>query len=89
MRLIGREPRFLARVFEILQDLQKSEGKTIHMVEQTEKKGLAVTDISYVLVSGQVAIAGIGDALPEDPQVGRLFIGGLRADTAARRVDQR
>ena len=37
-------------VFEILNDLQKVEGKTIVMVEQNAKKGLAI-DIGYVLVS--------------------------------------
>jgi branched-chain amino acid transport system ATP-binding protein len=73
---IGLEPRFIDMVFEILEDLQKTEGKTIIMVEQNAKKGLEFADIGYVLVSGQVAMAGPGDALLADPQVGRLFLGG-------------
>ncbi|MHA1599189.1 MAG: ABC transporter ATP-binding protein [Alphaproteobacteria bacterium] len=73
---IGLEPRFIDMVFEILEDLQKSEGKTIIMVEQNAKKGLEFADIGYVLVSGQIAMAGPGDELLEDPQVGRLFLGG-------------
>ena len=73
---IGLEPRFIDQVFEILEDLQKSEGKTIIMVEQNAKKGLEFADLGYVLVSGELAKAGRGDDLLEDPDVGRLFLGG-------------
>ncbi|MBF0280416.1 MAG: ABC transporter ATP-binding protein [SAR324 cluster bacterium] len=73
---IGLEPRFIDMVFEILKDLQKTEGKTIIMVEQNAKKGLEFADIGYVLVSGQVARVGLGDDLLKDPDVGRLFLGG-------------
>ncbi|MCT8974075.1 ABC transporter ATP-binding protein [Microbaculum marinisediminis] len=73
---IGLEPRFIDMVFEILDDLQRSEGKTIVMVEQNAKKGLEFADIGYVLVSGQLAKAARGDDLLTDPDVGRLFLGG-------------
>lgn len=73
---IGLEPRFIDMVFEILDDLQNNEGKTIIMVEQNAKKGLEFADIGYVLVSGEIAIAGPGKELLENPAVGRLFLGG-------------
>ena len=73
---IGLEPRYIDMVFEILTDLQKNEKKTIIMVEQNAKKGLEFADIGYVLVSGQTAIAGKGDDLLKNPDVGRLFLGG-------------
>ncbi len=73
---IGLEPRFIDMVFEILDDLQKKEGKTIIMVEQNAKKGLEFADIGYVLVSGELALAGTGDELLANPEVGRLFLGG-------------
>ena len=73
---IGLEPRFIEMVFEILDDLQHNEGKTIVMVEQNAKKGLEFADLGYVLVSGQLAMADTGDALLENPEVGRLFLGG-------------
>ena len=73
---IGLEPRFIDMVFEILDDLQRKDGKTIVMVEQNAKKGLAFADLGYVLVSGQTAIAGKGDDLLNNPDVGRLFLGG-------------
>lgn len=73
---IGLEPRFIGMVFEILDDLQHKEGKTIIMVEQNAKKGLEFADIGYVLVSGQLAMADSGDELLQNPEVGRLFLGG-------------
>ena len=73
---IGLEPRFIDMVFEILDDLQRNEGKTILMVEQNAKKGLEFCDIGYVLVSGNLAMADTGDKLLENPDVGRLFLGG-------------
>ena len=73
---IGLEPRFIDMVFEILGALQDEEGKTIVMVEQNAKRGLEFADIGYVLVSGQLARAGKGGDLLDDPEVGRLFLGG-------------
>jgi branched-chain amino acid transport system ATP-binding protein len=73
---IGLEPRFIDMVFEILGDLQKKDGKTIIMVEQNAKKGLEFADLGYVLVSGELALAGPGDELLKNPEVGRLFLGG-------------
>ena len=73
---IGLEPRYIEMVFEILEDLQKHEKKTIIMVEQNAKKGLEFADIGYVLVSGQTAIVGTGNDLLKNPDVGRLFLGG-------------
>ncbi len=73
---IGLEPRFIDMVFDILTDLQVRDGKTIVMVEQNARKGLEFADLGYVLVAGEVAIADRGDALLENPDVGRLFLGG-------------
>jgi branched-chain amino acid transport system ATP-binding protein len=73
---IGLEPRFIDMVFEILADLQHREGKTIVIVEQNAKKGLEFADIGYVLVSGKLALAGKANDLLQDPDVGRLFLGG-------------
>lgn len=73
---IGLEPRFIDMVFDILAELQHREGKTVIIVEQNAKKGLEFADIGYVLVSGKLALAGKAKDLLEDPDVGRLFLGG-------------
>lgn len=73
---IGLEPRMIDMVFEILADLCDVHGKTIVMVEQNARRGLEFADIGYVMVAGRVALAAPGSDLLNDPQVGRLFLGG-------------
>ncbi len=73
---IGLEPRYIDMVFEILGDLQQGQRKTILMVEQNAKRGLEFADSGYVMVSGEIAMAGTGNASLENPEVGRLFLGG-------------
>ena len=73
---IGLEPRMIDMVFEILGELQREQRKTIIMVEQNARRGLDFSDIGYVLVAGRVALAGEGAQLLENPDVGRLFLGG-------------
>ena len=72
IREIGLEPHFIDLVFDILDDRRDSEGRTIVMVEQNAKKGLDFADIGYVLVSGQLALAGTGTDLLDDPRHGQF-----------------
>ena len=63
-------------VFDILLDLKEKDRKTIVMVEQNAKRGLDFADIGYVLVSGEVVMAGTGRSLAANPRIGELFLGG-------------
>lgn len=72
---IGLEPKFIDLVFTLLNDLQNDEKKTIILVEQNAKKGLQFADIAYVLVAGQLVLAGDANDLLDNPKVGRLFLG--------------
>ena len=72
---IGLEPRFIEMVFGILADLKETDEKTILLVEQNAKKGLEFADVGYVLVAGQLAMAGPGDDLLNDDEVAKLFLG--------------
>jgi branched-chain amino acid transport system ATP-binding protein len=73
---IGLEPLYIEQIFDMLRDLKRRQGLTIVMVEQNAKKGLDGADIGCVVVAGEIAMAGTGDELREDPTVGRLFLGG-------------
>ena len=76
MNLGRRFTLLIEMVFEILDDLKNTEGKTIIMVAQNAKKGLEFADFGYVLVSGEIANAGTGDDLLNNSEVGKLFLGG-------------
>ena len=56
---IGLEPKYKYGFWNFRRS-SKAEKKTIILVEQNAKKGLEFSDIGYVLVSGQTAIAGKG-----------------------------
>lgn len=51
-------------------------GTAILMVEQNAREGLAISDTGYVLDQGRVAFADEADALLDDPEVSRLYLGG-------------
>ena len=73
---IGLEPRAIDAVFELLDRLQRGQGKTIVIVEQNVKKGLEFADLGYVLVSGRVALADLASRVLQDQRIGRFFLGG-------------
>jgi branched-chain amino acid transport system ATP-binding protein len=73
---IGLEPRAIDMVFEMLRVLRDERGKTLILVEQNARKGLDFADIGYVMVAGRLAKAGRGRDLLDDPEMGRLFLGG-------------
>ena len=72
---MGLAPLMIQNIFNIITEINKT-GVTILLVEQNAKKGLEFADIGYVLTSGKVVLAGKGDDLLADPNVGRLFLGG-------------
>ena len=49
--------------FEILDELQRKDGKTIIMVEQNAKQALSISDRGYVLVTGENKFEGSGKEL--------------------------
>ena len=51
-------------------------GTAILMVEQNAHKGLDISDRGYVLDQGTVAYDGDADALLDNPEVSRLYLGG-------------
>jgi branched-chain amino acid transport system ATP-binding protein len=73
---IGLEPRAIDMIFETLRELRDRNGKTLILVEQNARKGLEFADVGYVLVAGRLVMAGYGQELLDDPDMGRLFLGG-------------
>ncbi len=72
---IGLAPRAVEMVFEILAELRDHEEKTLVLVEQNAKKGLAFANTACVLTAGQVVLAGPADTVAQDPTIGKLFLG--------------
>jgi branched-chain amino acid transport system ATP-binding protein len=71
---IGLDPKSRQIVFESIRALSSS-GRTILLVEQNARSGLAASDVGAVLESGRVRLVATGASLLKDPEVARLYLG--------------
>jgi branched-chain amino acid transport system ATP-binding protein len=71
----GLSPALVGAMFEKIVEVNAA-GVTILMVEQNARQALALSSRGYVLDVGQNRFEGRGSELLDDPQVGRLYLGG-------------
>jgi branched-chain amino acid transport system ATP-binding protein len=71
---IGLDPKARRVVFDAVVGLA-AEGRTILLVEQNARSGLAVAHRGAVLEGGVVRLEGTGADLLTDPEVARLYLG--------------
>ena len=72
---LGLSPKFVTMIFDTLKETQQA-GYTMLVVEQNAAKALSVADRAYVLELGRNRFEGSGQALLNDPEVKRLYLGG-------------
>jgi branched-chain amino acid transport system ATP-binding protein len=72
---IGLDPKSRRLVFDAIGTLAAS-GRTVLLVEQNARSGLAASDVGAVLESGVVRLFRGAAELLTDPQVARLYLGG-------------
>jgi branched-chain amino acid transport system ATP-binding protein len=78
---IGLDPKSRQVVFDSIRALSAS-GRTILLVEQNARSGLAASDFGAVLESGRVRLVSTGASLLQDPEVARLYLGAAAAITS-------
>jgi len=71
----GLAPKLVEHLFEQVQAIHAS-GVAVVMVEQNARRSLEVAQRAYVLAGGRNRFEGPSRALLEDPEVGRLYLGG-------------
>jgi branched-chain amino acid transport system ATP-binding protein len=71
---VGLEPRARRTIFGILAELSR-DGRTILLVEQNARSGLAIAHHGAVLDAGIVRLVAPASKLLENPDVGRLYLG--------------
>lgn len=72
--LVGLEPRARRTIFEILAELSR-DGRSVLLVEQNARSGLAVAANGAVLDAGVVRLSGPAAELLDSPDVARLYLG--------------
>jgi branched-chain amino acid transport system ATP-binding protein len=75
---IGLSPLLVKDVFLLLRKLADA-GTTVLMVEQNVRSALAFADRALVLELGRLALDRPAGELLHDPDLNRLFLGGVAA----------
>ena len=70
----GLAPIVSNLIFEEVEKLRRAK-RTLLMVEQNAKEGLKLSDRGYVLAMGKKRFEDEGQALLNNPDVGRLYLG--------------
>jgi ABC-type branched-subunit amino acid transport system ATPase component len=71
----GLAPVMVDTVFDRIVEINRT-GVAVVLVEQNARQALHLSQRAYVLVGGQTRLEGSGEALLDDPEVGRLYLGG-------------
>jgi branched-chain amino acid transport system ATP-binding protein len=71
----GLSPLFMEKIFERIIAVNKA-GVTVLVVEQHAKQALGIADKGFVLVTGRNAYTDTGEALLNNQEVARAFLGG-------------
>jgi len=71
----GLAPLLVAEIFQQIQKINE-QGVSILIVEQNARKALQISHWGYVLAMGKNAYSDSGTALLENPEIGKLYLGG-------------
>ena len=71
---LGLAPNIIDRVFEVIKGIQAA-GVAVIMVEQNAFAALELSDRSYVIEQGRLALTGTSRDLLENPQVKAAYLG--------------
>ncbi len=71
----GLSPKMVGVIFEQIKKINE-QGPAILIVEQNARLSLEMADRGYVLAGGENRVEGTGQDLLNDPEVGRLYLGG-------------
>jgi branched-chain amino acid transport system ATP-binding protein len=74
----GLSPKLVGMVFERLAEIRAT-GVTVVLVEQNARAALAIADRGVILVEGRERHEGPAARLQSDPEIARLYLGGLAA----------
>ena len=71
---MGLAPMLVKEIFATIQQLN-TEGRTVLLVEQNSRKALQIAHYAYVLDRGRIVLEGTGEALLNNEQVARTYLG--------------
>jgi len=73
---LGLAPLVVRQIFSILRKLNQ-DGMTILLIEQNANQALKLSEYSYILENGRIALEGKSAVLSADPTVQRSYLGAI------------
>lgn len=71
---LGLAPNIIQDIFKTIKMINDS-GTSILLVEQNAHLSLSISDYSYVLENGEVALQGTSEAIKENQSISQLYLG--------------
>ena len=71
-------PLIVRQIFDAIKMLNAAHGLTVFLVEQNAYHALKLAHRGYVMVNGQITLAGTGQALLERPEIKSAYLEGGR-----------
>ncbi len=76
---LGLAPILVQSVFRTIEQIYRSLGTTVLLVEQNASMALSIASRGYVLETGRVVLEGTASDLLKNPEVREAYLGGRRA----------
>ena len=73
---LGLAPLIVKQIFDVIAELNRTEGLTVFLVEQNAYHALKLAHRGYVLVNGAVTMSGAGRELLEKPEIRAAYLEG-------------
>ncbi|HEX4765647.1 MAG TPA: ABC transporter ATP-binding protein [Lichenihabitans sp.] len=73
---LGLAPLVVKQIFDVIRELNKTEGLTVFLVEQNAFHALKLADRGYVMINGLITMSGTGKELLSKPEVRAAYLEG-------------
>jgi branched-chain amino acid transport system ATP-binding protein len=73
---LGLAPLIVRQIFEVIRDINETQGVTVFLVEQNAFHALRLAHRGYVMVNGQIAMTGSGRDLLANAEVRAAYLEG-------------
>jgi len=73
---MGLAPLLVREIFNIIVEINKTDGVTILLVEQNAHMALSISHRAYVLETGKFVLSGPAQELAASPEVRKAYLGG-------------
>jgi branched-chain amino acid transport system ATP-binding protein len=73
---LGLAPLIVKQIFQVIRDLNASQGLTVFLVEQNAFHALKLAHRAYVMVNGRITMSGTGKELLASPEIRAAYLEG-------------